>query len=111
MLAFYDPDSVMQMDPEIFPSLHLGQTEMLPVCAADADGKPLFDLEGEVSVPLLAYSAGAFLGRSVNQLLRQRALRFTPVYETAMAHSPQKNRQADVEGKSGSIRVDLGGRC
>src|SRR3546814_3563888 len=25
MLAFYDPDSAMQMDPEIFPSLHLGQ--------------------------------------------------------------------------------------
>ncbi|BBH30600.1 MULTISPECIES: LysR substrate-binding domain-containing protein [Pseudomonas] len=87
MLAFYDPDSAMQMDPEIFPSLHLGQTEMLPVCAADANGNPLFDLEGEASVPLLAYSAGAFLGRSVNQLLRQRALRFTTVYETAMADS------------------------
>jgi DNA-binding transcriptional LysR family regulator len=87
MLAFYDPDAAMQMDPEIFPSLHLGHTEMLPVCAADADGKPLFDLEGEGSVPLLAYSAGAFLGRSVNMLLRQRALRFTTIYETAMADS------------------------
>ena len=87
MLAFYDPDAAMQMDPEIFPSLHLGNTEMLPVCAANADGKPLFDLEGEGSVPLLAYSAGAFLGRSVHLLLRQRALRFTTVYETAMADS------------------------
>jgi DNA-binding transcriptional LysR family regulator len=87
MLAFYDPDAAMQMDPEIFPSLHLGHTEMLPVCAADADGKPLFDLEGDASVPLLAYSAGAFLGRSVNMLLRQRALRFTTIYETAMADS------------------------
>jgi len=87
MLAFYDPDAAMQMDAEIFPSLHLGNTEMLPVCAADADGKPLFDLEGEGSVPLLAYSAGAFLGRSVNLLLRQRALRFTTIYETAMADS------------------------
>ncbi|MEX5669508.1 LysR family transcriptional regulator, partial [Pseudomonas neuropathica] len=77
MLAFYDPDAAMQMDPEIFPSLHLGNTEMLPVCAADAEGQPLFDLEGDGSVPLLAYSAGAFLGRSVNLLLRQRALRFT----------------------------------
>ncbi|MNP70797.1 HTH domain transcriptional regulator QseD [compost metagenome] len=38
-------------------------------------------------MPLLAYSAGAFLGRSVNLLLRQRALRFTTVYETAMADS------------------------
>ncbi len=38
-------------------------------------------------MPLLAYSAGAFLGRSVNLLLRQRALRATTVYETAMADS------------------------
>jgi len=87
MLAFYDPDAALQMDAEIFPSLHLGMTEMLPVCSADADGKPLFDLEGENSVPLLAYSAGAFLGRSVNLLLRQRSVRFTTVYETAMADS------------------------
>jgi len=87
MLAFYDPDAALQMDAEIFPSLHLGMTEMLPVCSADADGQPLFDLEGENSVPLLAYSAGAFLGRSVNLLLRQRSVRFTTVYETAMADS------------------------
>jgi DNA-binding transcriptional LysR family regulator len=33
MLAFYDPDAAMQMDAEIFPSLHMGNTEMLPVCA------------------------------------------------------------------------------
>ncbi|ANC84256.1 LysR family transcriptional regulator [Pseudomonas putida B6-2] len=87
MLAFYDPDAALQMDAEIFPSLHMGTTEMLPVCAVDADGKPLFDLEGEGSVPLLAYTAGAFLGRSVNLLLRQRNLRYTTVYETAMADS------------------------
>lgn len=87
MLAFYDPDAALQMDAEIFPSLHLGATEMLPVCAADAEGRPLFALDGSASVPLLAYSTGAFLGRSVNLLLRQRALRFTTVYETAMADS------------------------
>lgn len=87
ILAYYDPDASLQMDPEIFPSLHLGRTEMLPVCAVDGDGRPLFDLDGGHSVPLLAYSAGAFLGRSVNLLLRQRALRSTTVYETAMADS------------------------
>ncbi|MBH3460844.1 LysR substrate-binding domain-containing protein [Pseudomonas putida] len=87
MLAFYDPDAALQMDAEIFPSLHMGTTEMLPVCAVGADGKLLFDLEGEGSVPLLAYSAGAFLGRSVSLLLRQRNLRYTTVYETAMADS------------------------
>jgi DNA-binding transcriptional LysR family regulator len=87
MLAYYDPDSAMQMDAEIFPSLHLGHTEMLPVCAARPDGSALFEVEGEASVPLLAYTAGASLGRSVSQLLRQRSLRYTTVYETAMADS------------------------
>lgn len=87
ILAYYDPDASLQMDPELFPSLHLGDTEMLPVCAVNAEGQPLFDLESGHSVPLLAYSAGAFLGRSVNLLLRQRALRSTTVYETAMADS------------------------
>ncbi|MGE8496013.1 MAG: LysR substrate-binding domain-containing protein [Pseudomonas sp.] len=87
ILAYYDPDASLQMDPEIFPSLHLGRSEMLPVCAVDDDGKPLFDLDSGQSVPLLAYSAGAFLGRSVNLLLRQRGLRSTTVYETAMADS------------------------
>lgn len=87
ILAFYDPDASLQMDPEIFPSMHLGSTEMLPVCAVDANGEPLYSLENGQSVPLLAYTAGAFLGRSVNLLLRQRALRSTTVYETAMADS------------------------
>ncbi|RJG12811.1 LysR family transcriptional regulator [Pseudomonas cavernicola] len=87
ILAFYDPDAALQMDPEIFPSLHLGRTEMLPVCAVGTNGQALFDLESGQSVPLLAYSAGAFLGRSVNLLLRQRGLRSTTVYETAMADS------------------------
>jgi DNA-binding transcriptional LysR family regulator len=87
ILAYYDPDAALQMDPEIFPSLHLGRTEMLPVCAVGEDGAPLFDLNSGQSVPLLAYSAGAFLGRSVNLLLRQRGLRSTTVYETAMADS------------------------
>ncbi len=87
MMAFYDPDAALQMDPEVFPSLHLGRTEMLPVCAVNSAGVPLFDLDSGQSVPLLAYSAGAFLGRGVNLLLRQRNLRYTTVYETAMADS------------------------
>ncbi len=38
MLAFHDPDAVLQMDPEIFPSLHLANSEIIPVCAPDARG-------------------------------------------------------------------------
>lgn len=87
ILAYYDPDAALQLDPELFPSLHLAGTQMLPVCAADADGAPRYDIDSGETVPLLAYTAGAFLGRSVNLLLRQRALRSTTVYETAMADS------------------------
>lgn len=87
ILAYYDPEAALQLDPELFPALDLGRTAMLPVCAVGADGAPLFPLGGGQSVPLLAYSAGAFLGRSVNLLLRQRGLRSTTVYETAMADS------------------------
>ncbi|TWI47788.1 DNA-binding transcriptional LysR family regulator [Pseudomonas duriflava] len=87
MMAFYDPDAALQLDPEIFPSIHLGTTSMLPICAANEQGEPLFDLDSGQSVPLLAYSTGAFLGRSVNLLLRQRKLRYTTLYETAMADS------------------------
>ena len=87
ILAFHDPEAALPLDPELFPSLPLGASAMLPVCAVDAAGQPLYPLDGGQSVPLLAYSAGAFLGRSVSLLLRRRGLRSTTVYETAMADS------------------------
>lgn len=87
ILAFHDPEAALPLDPELFPSLALGASAMLPVCAADAAGRPLYPLDGGQSVPLLAYSAGAFLGRPVSLLLRRRGLRSTTVYETAMADS------------------------
>ena len=87
ILAYYDPDAALQLTAEIFPSLPLGVTSLLPVCGVTDEGAPLFGLDSGQSVPLLAYSAGAFLGRSVNSLLRQRGLRSTTVYETAMADS------------------------
>lgn len=87
LLAYQDPDAALEMAPELFPSITLGRTDMLPVCSTDASGRPLFELDGEQSIPLLAYSAGAFLGRAVNQVTRQHSLRATTVYETAMADS------------------------
>src|SRR5690606_41443188 len=77
-----------RMYPVPVPALHLADGEFIPDCAPDAQGRPLFELREEgASVRLLAYSAGAFLGRSVSALLRQRNLRYGTVYETAMADS------------------------
>lgn len=88
MLSYYDPEAAIKMDPDIFPSLHLGETELIPVCAPDSQGQPLFNLEqDQQTIPLLSYSAGALLGRSVNLLLQHSTLRYVTIYETAMADS------------------------
>ena len=87
MLAYFDPYASMQLDAEVFPSFSIGQVKMLPVCLPDAQGRPRFSLEGDASIPYLAYTQGAFLGRSVRMLLKNDPLRMRlrTVYETAMA--------------------------
>lgn len=86
MLAYHDPESALQLSPELFPWLVLGQTEMVPVSAMDKYKKPLFEIDKQ-QFPLLAYGQGAFLGHSVNLLLRQSKLRYVKLFETAMADS------------------------
>ncbi|MFG6137012.1 MULTISPECIES: LysR substrate-binding domain-containing protein [Halomonas] len=87
MLAYYDPYATMQLDAEVFPSFSIGQVKMVPVSLPDEAGKPRFSLEGRQEVPYLAYTQGAFLGRSVRMLLKNDPLRMRlrVVYETAMA--------------------------
>ncbi|MHB0775531.1 LysR family transcriptional regulator [Halomonas sp. WWR20] len=88
MLAYHDPYATMQLDAEAFPSFSIGQVKMLPVCVPREDGTPRFPLSGEEeSIPFLAYTQGAFLGRSVRMLLKNDPLRMRlkTVYETAMA--------------------------
>ncbi|GEK71772.1 LysR family transcriptional regulator [Halomonas halophila] len=87
MLAYYDPYATMQLDAEVFPSFSIGQVKMVPVSLPDESGKPRFPLEGRQEVPYLAYTQGAFLGRSVRMLLKNDPLRMRlrVVYETAMA--------------------------
>ncbi|WP_373182666.1 LysR family transcriptional regulator, partial [Halomonas campaniensis] len=87
MLAYYDPYASMQLDPEVFPSFSIGQVKMVPVSLPDQGGAPRFPLEGNDSIPYLAYTQGAFLGRSVRMLLKNDPLRMRlrTVYETAMA--------------------------
>ncbi|WP_108444249.1 LysR substrate-binding domain-containing protein [Halomonas denitrificans] len=87
MLAYYDPYASMQLDAEVFPSFSIGQVKMLPVCLPDEQGQPRFTLEGQESIPYLAYTQGAFLGRTVRMLLKNDPvrMRLRTVYETAMA--------------------------
>ena len=87
MLAYHDQYATMQLDAEVFPSFSIGQVKMLPVSLPDGNGLPRFSLEGSATIPYLAYTQGAFLGRSVRMLLKNDPLRLRlrTVYETAMA--------------------------
>lgn len=87
MLGYHDPYATMPLDSEIFPSFSIGRAKMVPVSPPDAQGQPRFSLAGSEAVPFLAYTQGAFLGRSVRMLLKNDPLRMRlkVVYETAMA--------------------------
>lgn len=50
------------LDREEIERVPLGVEQLIPVCAADQQGQPLFDLEGEAHLPLIGYEADSFLG-------------------------------------------------
>ncbi|MHA7881286.1 MAG: LysR family transcriptional regulator [Saccharospirillum sp.] len=88
--VYLDAYATLQLDARDFPSLTLAKTTFLPVCAPrPGSDKPLFDLDapGEARIPLLAYTPGAFLGRTLRLMLKNDPLtmRLHTRYETAMA--------------------------
>lgn len=92
MMIYADPQATMQLDPDIFPSIRLDQTELVPVSAPDEDGQPLFPIdtapgEGAEPIPLLAYTSDASLQRSVRSMLQAQGmqLQFKTVFEMAIA--------------------------
>jgi DNA-binding transcriptional LysR family regulator len=89
LIAYHHPGQPIQLDVERYDMLALGQELLAPYVKPDAEGRPLYALPGQAghAVPYLAYAPGAYLGRAVDQLLKQSA---TPVhldrmYETDMA--------------------------
>lgn len=88
--VYYDSFSTLQLDTEVFPSLALAQTTLLPICRPkDEQGTPRFSLDDPTltRIPLLAYAPGAFLGRTLRLMLKDDplTLKLHTRYETAMA--------------------------
>ncbi len=53
-----------------FCCLKLFESELYPVCAADTQGHPVFDIT-QPQVPLLNYTATSYMGRLVNRHLSE----------------------------------------
>ncbi len=66
IISFRDED--LMQSP--FCCLKLFESELYPVCAADTQGHPVFDIT-QPQVPLLNYTATSYMGRLVNRHLSE----------------------------------------
>jgi DNA-binding transcriptional LysR family regulator len=89
LIAYHHPSQPLQLSPERYEMLSLGHETLAPYAKAGADGEPMFRLPAPPGerVPFLSYASGAYLGRLVDQIIRQApsAPPLDPIYETDMA--------------------------
>ena len=89
LMAYHHPSQPLQLNPDRYEMLSLGQETLAAYAKADGDGQPLFRLQSAAApgVPFLSYAAGAYLGRLVELItkLAPEGLNLEPIYETDMA--------------------------
>lgn len=87
LIAYHHASQPLQLSPDRYEMLSLGQETLAAYAKADAAGQPLFRLGDSGPVPLLAYAAGAYMGHMVEQIIRQmpQPPSLETIYETDMA--------------------------
>ena len=89
LISYHHESQPLQLEPDRYEMLTLGQEVLAPYVKPVADGTPLFALPGLASQPLpyLGYAPDAYLGRMVDMLLKASgtAIHLDRVYETDMA--------------------------
>jgi DNA-binding transcriptional LysR family regulator len=89
LVAYHHASQPLQLSPDRYEMLSLGQETLAPYARADADGKPMFRLEpaAQARIPFLGYASGAYMARLVDQILKTSPARpmLDTVYETDMA--------------------------
>jgi DNA-binding transcriptional LysR family regulator len=89
LVAYHHASQPLQLNPERYEMLSLGQETLAPYAKAGADGKPLFRLnvDGAARIPFLGYASGAYMARLVDQILKATPAlpNLDTVYETDMA--------------------------
>ena len=89
LIAYHHPWVPLELDATRYEMVSLGQEVVAPWVRPDAEGAPRYRLPGRAGHPLpyLGYAPGAYLGRIVDQLLKDspQAMHLDRVYETDMA--------------------------
>lgn len=89
LIAYQHAAQPIQLDASRYEMMHLGSEVLSPYVRPDAQGQPQHALPGSPQQPLpyLAYAPGAYLGRAVDQMLKQSStpVHLDRIYETDMA--------------------------
>jgi len=89
LIAYQHAAQPIQLDAGRYEMMHLGSEVLSPYVRPDAQGLPQHALPGSPQQPLpyLAYAPGAYLGRAVDQMLKQSStpVHLDRIYETDMA--------------------------
>ena len=89
LVAYHHASQPLQLSPDRYEMLSLGQETLAPYAKAGADGQPLFRLAttGNARIPFLGYASGAYMARLVDQILKSTPVlpQLDTVYETDMA--------------------------
>ena len=89
LLAYDHPSQPLQLSPERYEMLALGQDTLAPFARADAEGRPQWRLPGSAKalLPFLSYAPGAYMSRLVEHILKgaPQPAHLDVVYETDMA--------------------------
>jgi DNA-binding transcriptional LysR family regulator len=117
LVAYHHASQPLPLPMDRYEMLSLGQETLAPYAKAGPDGAPIFRLQtaGDERVPFLGYSAGAYMGRLVEQILKSSPVvpHLDTVYETDMAEGL---KAMALEGHgvaflpSSSVRKELRGR-
>jgi DNA-binding transcriptional LysR family regulator len=91
LIAYHHPSQPLQLDPDRFDMVVLGEELLAPFAKSTQTGHSRFELPATArkSTPYLAYASGAYLSRVVDFLLNdiKTTVHLNRVYETDMAES------------------------
>jgi len=89
LISYHHPSQPFLLDADRYETVSLGNEVVAPYVKPDSEGAPRYQLPGRPAHPLpyLGYAPGAYLGRMVDQLLKESrtAIHLDRVYETDMA--------------------------
>ena len=117
LVAYHHASQPLPLPTDRYEMLSLGTETLAPYAKAGPEGAPLFRLDARegARVPFLGYSAGAYMGRLVEQILKASPVvpHLDTVYETDMAEGL---KAMALEGHgvaflpSSSVKKELRGR-